>query len=264
MNERNSVVEADNLVLEIGWPLRTQLVEDCSDEGNVLVYGFGSNLITHNDVADHTTHFTFRFRRQLVRRYATFRTLSATQGLRLLRDCATLGLQILRVRGTTMTSTNQPAVIDTEQFQVTRTVHIQATAERVWAALTRDDLITHWFGQRASLPDLRVGGEGVFGFDGHGEVPLRIDEYDEPVAFAFTWGRPGDATIGSDSSTQVRFTVVADGESTILSVVESGFERLSDPVASMEGNRGGWTGELDELVAYLESASISVGDTTSK
>ena len=163
-----------------------------------------------------------------------------------------------------MTTTNQPAVIDTEKFQVTRSVNISATAERVWAALTRDDLITQWFGQRASLPDLRVGGEGVFGFDGHGEVPLRIDEYDEPVAFAFTWGRPDDPAIRSDNSTKVRFTLVAQGETTVLNVVESGFEALSNPVASMEDNRGGWTGELDELVAYLEGAPISVGDTASQ
>ena len=91
-----------------------------------------------------------------------------------------------------MATVNPQAVIDTESYQVTRTVHIRATPERVWAALTRDDLVAQWFGSTADLPDLRVGGMGTFGFEGYGEFPVRIEEYDEPVVFAFTWGSPGE------------------------------------------------------------------------
>src|SRR4051812_40890762 len=113
----------------------------------------------------------------------------------------------------------QPAaIIDRENFTVTRTVHIKATPERVWAALTRSDLITRWLGSTAHLPDLRVGGEGTFGFDGYGEFPVRIDEYDEPAVFAFTWGTPPAPREGEPSnltpenSTQVRYTLVPDGD----------------------------------------------------
>ena len=152
-----------------------------------------------------------------------------------------------------MPSTNPPAVVDTETFQVTRTLHIAAPTDRVWAALTREDLVAQWFGTTASLPDLRVGGTGSVGWADYGEVPLRIDEYDEPTVFAFTWGAPGQP-LQPDNSTQVRFTLVADGDATVLSVVESGFERLTkDTVAAMEDNRGGWTSELDELVALVEA-----------
>ena len=106
----------------------------------------------------------------------------------------------------------------------------------------------------------RVGGEGVFGFEGYGEFPVRIDEYDEPVVFAFTWGTPAAegevASLTPQNSTQVRFTLVADGDATILSVVESGFGLLGrDPIEAMNSNRQGWTDELDELVAYLEGTS---------
>ncbi|WP_426593743.1 SRPBCC domain-containing protein [Cellulomonas sp. McL0617] len=151
---------------------------------------------------------------------------------------------------------SQPAaVIDTENYTVTRSVHIKATPDRVWAAITRGDLITQWLGNKAELPDLRVGGEGVFGFEGYGEFPVRIDEVDEPAVFAFTWGTPGQP-LAADNSTQVRFTLVPDGDATILSVVESGFGLLSrDPVVAMSSNREGWTSELDELVDYLEGAA---------
>jgi hypothetical protein len=44
------------------------------------------------------------------------------------------------------------------------------------------------------------------------------------------------------------------GAETRLTVVETGFETTSDPIANMEDHRGGWDGELDKLVALLESA----------
>ena len=77
-----------------------------------------------------------------------------------------------------MTTTNEPAVVDDETFQVTRTVRIDAPRERVWAALTREDLLAQWFPQRVSLPDPRPGAEGTFTFDGYDDVSLRLDEVD--------------------------------------------------------------------------------------
>ncbi|MBD8078405.1 SRPBCC domain-containing protein [Cellulosimicrobium arenosum] len=157
-----------------------------------------------------------------------------------------------------MTDTDQSgAVIDAEQFQVTRTLRIEAPPARVWAALTQEDLISQWFGQRTTLPDLRVGGEGVFGFDGYGDVGVRIEEYDEPAVLAFRWGASVGEELRVDNSTVARFTLVPDGAATVLSVVETGFEHLADPRAAMDDNRQGWTAELDELVAFLDSATVA-------
>lgn len=146
----------------------------------------------------------------------------------------------------------QPAVVDTENWTVSRTLRIEAARDRVWAALTREDLIAQWFGTSASLPDLTPGGLGTFGFEGYGEFPVRVEEVDEPAVFAFTWGTR-DEPMRPDNSTLVRFTLAEDGDATVLSVVESGFGLLSrDPLEAMQDNRQGWTDELDELVAYLE------------
>lgn len=156
-----------------------------------------------------------------------------------------------------MTTTDQQASIDTEAFQVTRTLLIHAAPATVWAALTQDDLIARWFGQTASLPDLRVGGEGTFGFDGYGEFAVRIEEYDEPKAFAFTWTNQAGAALRPDNSTLVRFTLTPEGKGTVLAVVESGFDRLGERAeGAMADNRSGWTGELDELVAFLEGSAL--------
>ncbi|MFF2620787.1 SRPBCC domain-containing protein [Oerskovia jenensis] len=160
-----------------------------------------------------------------------------------------------------MTTTDQQASIDTEAFQVTRTLLVHAAPSTVWAALTRDDLIAQWFGQEASLPDLRVGGEGTFGFDGYGQFAVRIEEHDEPRAFAFTWTNQAGAELRPDNSTLVRFTLTPEGEGTVLTVVESGFERLGDGAGgAMADNRSGWTSELDELVAFVEGAPFPAKD----
>jgi uncharacterized protein YndB with AHSA1/START domain len=159
-----------------------------------------------------------------------------------------------------MTTTDQQATIDTETYQVTRTVRIDAAPPAVWAALTRDDLVARWFGQSAHLPDLRVGGEGTFGFDGYGEFAVRIEQYDEPTVFAFTWTNQAGAALRTDNSTLVRFTLTPDEDGTVLTVVESGFEHLGEHAGTaMEANRGGWASELDELVAFLAADAHPVG-----
>ncbi|MFC8923094.1 SRPBCC domain-containing protein [Cellulosimicrobium sp. NPDC057127] len=155
-----------------------------------------------------------------------------------------------------MTTTNDPAVVDEATFMVTRTVHVRASVERVWAALTQEELVSQWFGQRTSLPDLRVGGEGTFGWDDNPGFAVRIEEYDEPSVFAFRWSESAGEALRPDSSTVARFTLVPDGDGTVLTVVETGFEHLADGRAALEDHRQGWTSELDELVAVLEAAPV--------
>ena len=51
------------------------------------------------------------------------------------------------------------------------------------------------------------------------------------------------------------FTLEPVAGGTRLTVVETGFDATSDPIANLEGHRGGWDGELDKLVALLEGGS---------
>lgn len=161
----------------------------------------------------------------------------------------------------TMTS-NPPATIDDSAFAVRRTVTIAAPIEKVWAAVTQPEHLVRWFGQRAELPELAVGARGMLGFDGHGDIALRIEELDPPHTIAYRWSNddttaPADPGASDDvvfeRSTVFRFTLDAIQGGTKLTVVETGFGDLSDPTAAMASNRKGWTSEIDELVAYVES-----------
>lgn len=150
-----------------------------------------------------------------------------------------------------MTAHQTTALVDDATSSVTRTVRVAAPPARVFEVLTREDLVAQWFGQRASLPDLRVGGTGTLGWDGQDDVPLRIEAYDPPRRFAFAWpGCGGELQPGTDLT--ATFTLEPDGDGTLLTVVETGFDQLGDDrLRQLEDHRGGWTSELDELVELV-------------
>ena len=153
---------------------------------------------------------------------------------------------------------NNPSTIDADAFTVRRTVTIAAAPDKVWAAVTRPELISQWFGNTAQLDRLEVGAEGEFGFDGYGRFPIRVEELDAPRAIAYRWGNENATPTDLDAhSTVFRFTLepLDGGSATRLTVVESGFDHLVDPAAAMESNRGGWDSELDELVAFVEGSA---------
>ena len=155
-------------------------------------------------------------------------------------------------------TTNQPSIVDSGEFTVRRTVTIAAPIDKVWAAVTETEHIVKWFGQGAVLDKVAVGGSGTFSFDGYGDFPVQIEELDPPHVIAYRWGNESAKAISPidpNRSTVFRFTLEPIEGGTQLTVVESGFDTLTDPAASMEDNRGGWNSELDELVAYLEGVS---------
>ncbi|WP_181763060.1 SRPBCC domain-containing protein [Rhodococcus spelaei] len=156
-----------------------------------------------------------------------------------------------------MTNT-QAAVINTDRYTVSRTVVVNASRAAVWRALTDPEHIAKWFGQTARIDALEVGARGGLGWPGHDEFTMEITEVDEPTHFAYRWNTQG-GEFDFDRATEVRFTLVEEGDATVLTVVETGFDRISDDEEArrgqLESNRGGWNGELDELVDYLEAVS---------
>lgn len=151
---------------------------------------------------------------------------------------------------------HSPAHVDQEAFSVTRTVRVNAPRELVFAVLTQPSQIAQWFGQSCDFPDgVQVGATGTFGWDEHGDFPARIEAYDPPSGFAFTWGTPGEE-IRADNSTTATFRLTEVAGGTELTVVETGFSALGDQAAAraaMADNAQGWTEELDEFVAYVET-----------
>ena len=61
--------------------------------------------------------------------------------------------------------------------------------------------------------------------------------------------------LDESTSTVFTFTLEPSGEGTRLTVVETGFDRTSDPASNMADHAGGWVSELDELVAFVEGSA---------
>lgn len=154
---------------------------------------------------------------------------------------------------------NQPSVIDEGAFTVRRTIQIAAPIDRVWSAVTAPEHISRWFG-RAEFAGATAGSLGTLTWPDRDPIPVRIEAIDAPHSVSYRWGNDDASAVvptevDEKNSTVFTFTLEPVGDGTQLTVVETGFENTSDPMANLEDHRGGWNSELDKLVALLESAS---------
>lgn len=158
-----------------------------------------------------------------------------------------------------MTMTDNPAsVIDEGTYTVRRTIRIAAPIERVWRAVTEPEHISQWFG-RTVLDGSGPGAQGTMTFPDYGAVPIRVEAMVAPHTVTYRWGN--DDALGhlpdivdDETSTVFTFTLETVADGTRLTVVETGFDRTSDPAANLASHGEGWVSELDKLVAVLERA----------
>ncbi|MGN7859425.1 SRPBCC domain-containing protein [Microbacterium sp. 22303] len=152
----------------------------------------------------------------------------------------------------TSTTRNEASIADDRAFTVTRSISIAAPAEKVWRAITEPEHLSLWFGRTV----LDGAGVGTMTFDGHGAVPIRVEAIDAPRSVTYRWSNDNaldrlPVELDEENSTVFRFTLAPEGEGTRLTVVESGFEKTSDPLANIESHRRGWDAELDKLIALF-------------
>jgi uncharacterized protein YndB with AHSA1/START domain len=137
-------------------------------------------------------------------------------------------------------------------LDITRSVEINAPTAKVWAALTQPELIAQWFGDTAEFV-ASPGSRGHFGWAEHGRFRVLVEHVDEPKTLIYRWSREADVDPAPGNSTLVRFDLAETAGGTRLTVLETGFEELSDPQAAHESNTQGWHAELGELAELLES-----------
>src|SRR5690606_26464578 len=128
---------------------------------------------------------------------------------------------------------NPPSTVDEAAFTVRRTIRIAAPVDKVWSAITEPQHISAWFG-RTVLDGSGVGATGTMTFPDYGAVPLRVEAIDEPRMVSYRWsnddaeGAP-PTQLDEERSTVFTFTLEPVPDGTQLTVVETGFERTSDP-----------------------------------
>jgi len=138
--------------------------------------------------------------------------------------------------------------------RIEREIVIDAPVDVVWAVVTEPRHISRWFSDSVDL-DLRPGGKAVLRWNGRDAVQGRVERVEPPHFFSFRWVLDHGPDVTEDNSTLVEFSLSAEGESTRLTVVESGFRDLAGPddekQRHVDGHQRGWALELGDLHGYV-------------
>jgi uncharacterized protein YndB with AHSA1/START domain len=143
------------------------------------------------------------------------------------------------------------------QDLIEREIRIDASPERVWAVLTEPTLLSEWFSPGAPAEiDLRPGGIMVLDHGQHGRFQTVIVAIEPLRKLSYRWAsaHPGELATETNS-TLVEFTLVPEGDSTLLKVAESGFSALDIPAdsdASYASHSRGWAEVMGNLHKLAE------------
>lgn len=148
---------------------------------------------------------------------------------------------------------------DTDRIE--RSVTINAPRARVWQALTDPREFGQWFGcdlegQRFE-PGQRTRGPITFKGYEHMSFDVKVERMEPPSVFSYRWiPYPVDPAVDytAEEPTLVTFTLRdAPGGGTLLTVVESGFDKVP-PGRRMEAfrmNSRGWEAQLDNVARHV-------------
>lgn len=159
-----------------------------------------------------------------------------------------------------MTSSTTSSSSSTDRIE--RSTLINAPVSRVWRALVNAEEFGGWFGVALKGKNF-IAGQQV---QGHITIPgyehvvfdVLIERIEPEKLFSYRWHPYAvDPAIdySKEPTTLVEFTLKDTGKGTLLSVVESGFDKI--PVArraeAIRMNAGGWEGQMENIQKYVTS-----------
>lgn len=144
---------------------------------------------------------------------------------------------------------------------IEKSIHLKAPVARVWRALTDHKEFGEWF--RVDLDGPFLAGEATRGqmtYPGYEHVKMRMDiqEIVPETLFSFKWhpyAIDPDKDYSEEELTLVSFRLKPVGEETLLTVTESGFEKVpADRRAeAFRMNEQGWTEQVGNIRKHVES-----------
>ena len=143
--------------------------------------------------------------------------------------------------------------------EIRKQLHIKAPPARVWSAISDAGQFGAWF--RVKLESPFVVGRPTSGnitYPGweHVRFTLLTEAIEPPTRFAFRW-HPYAVDMGKDfsaeSMTLVEFLLEPQDGGTLLTVVESGFDRLPPEriAEAWRMNERGWAEQLDNIRTHV-------------
>ena len=143
--------------------------------------------------------------------------------------------------------------------RIEKRVVLRAPRSRVWRALTVAEEFGAWFGVKLESPfaeGATVRGKITYPGYEHVTMEMVVERMEPERYFAYRW-HPYAIDMGVDYSTEPRTLVEfrldeAEG-GTILTIVESGFDRipLARRAEAFRMNDGGWTEQTKNIDRYV-------------
>jgi uncharacterized protein YndB with AHSA1/START domain len=146
--------------------------------------------------------------------------------------------------------------------RIEKHIELKAPISRVWRALTDYREFGEWF--RVKLDGPFVPGElstGQITYPGYEHIKWQVivQRMEPERLFSFTWlhSFEPDADIFKEPTTLVEFRLEKVEAGTLLTLTESGFDKLPDAIRleSFKRNEGGWTIQMQNIETYVAQKS---------
>lgn len=150
--------------------------------------------------------------------------------------------------------------VPSETDRIERRIVINAPRPRVWRALSNAEEFGGWFGVdlkgKAFVPGQRV--QGTFIIEGHEHClfDIVVERVEPEQLLSYRWhpySMDPKIDYEKEPRTVVTFTLKDAGKGTLLTVVESGFDKVP-PARRLDAfrmNSQGWQFQLDNIQRYV-------------
>jgi uncharacterized protein YndB with AHSA1/START domain len=142
--------------------------------------------------------------------------------------------------------------------KIEKQIVIRAPRSRVWQALTTAEDFSRWFSADFAgsfAPGKRLDMKSTHPSSTDQGFYVIIERMEPEHTFSWRW-HPGSANVDEDGTTLVEFHLEEVAEGTLLTVTETGFDRISleRRAKAFEENVRGWEEQLESLSRYAAQA----------
>ncbi len=144
--------------------------------------------------------------------------------------------------------------------EIRKAVVVKAPVSKVWKALTDSKQFGQWFRVDIEGP-FTVGqpSRGKMTYPGYENLPWNVEvkKIEPEKLFSFTWhpyAVDPDADYAEEPQTLVEFTLEETADGTLVTVVESGFDKLPADRRddSIRSNTGGWEEQMKNIQKHVD------------
>ncbi len=145
--------------------------------------------------------------------------------------------------------------------RIEKEIVLRAPRSRVWRALTNAEEFGAWFGAKLEgsfAPGARVHFQITLPDHGQATIEMAIEQMHPESLLSYRWHpypfEPG-VDYSSEPTTLVEFQLEEVAGGTLLTVVESGFDRIPAVrrAEAFRMNTAGWAEQLENIARYVSS-----------